>query len=354
MPARQLTRREFAVEAARWTSGALGAGAAASLGGCGPKAGQRRAASGAPPSSAAAEDAAPAAGSPPNALPSRVIDVHIHANFADPVRIERIEADTGIEYSPQALHTEMAAVGVEQALSLGQETEIGFLSHTADNPMGLAEAAARSPLLTSVHLVGGINAHRLDAANLGRIEQALATGSLKGLKLYLGYYHFAPDDPVYRPLYPLAERYGVPVIFHTGDTLSTRAKVRFAHPLVIDDLAVDYPGVKFVLAHLGNPWTIDAAEVLYKNPNVYADLSGFLVGNAAYFTDPQNQEGIDHAVQRIREAFAWVEDPGKFLYGSDWPLAPMKPYLEFVARAIDAQDHERVFFENAKQVFGLA
>ncbi|MCH5374725.1 MAG: amidohydrolase, partial [Planctomycetes bacterium] len=53
---------------------------------------------------------------------------------------------------------------------------------------------------------------------------------------------------------------------------------------------------------MGNPWTVDAAEVIYKNPNVYGDLSGFLVGNDAYFADPENAEGFDHVIERIRRA----------------------------------------------------
>ncbi len=47
----------------------------------------------------------------------------------------------------------------------------------------------------------------------------------------------------------------------------------------MDEVAVDFPGVRFVLAHFGNPWLIDAAEVLFKNANVWADLSGLFVGS---------------------------------------------------------------------------
>ena len=93
--------------------------------------------------------------------------------------------------------------------------------------------------------------------------------------------------------------------------------------------------------------------MIYKNPNVYGDLSGFLVGNDAYFADPENAEGFDHVIERIRRAFAWVENAKKFMYGSDWPLVPMKPYLALMRRAIDPQHHERVFCSNAREVFKL-
>ena len=48
----------------------------------------------------------------------------------------------------------------------------------------------------------------------------------------------------------------MPVFFHTGDTYSPEAKLKFAHPLGVDEVAVDHPDVKFVLCHLGNPWTV--------------------------------------------------------------------------------------------------
>lgn len=290
-----------------------------------------------------------------DAPPERpVIDVHIHANFADDVLRRQARDLSGIDFTPQGLQAEMAAGRVEHAIRIGFETEGEELSRAAPNPLGDPNGAgAQSRRAASLSFVGGINPRRLDAENLARLDESLAAGRLVGLKIYLGYYPLGPDAEVYKPVYELAEKHNRPVIFHTGDTYSADAKVRFAHPLPVDDVAVDFRGVTFVLAHLGNPWTIDAAEVIYKNRNVYADLSGFLVGNTAYFEDPANQEGISDAKERIREAFAWVENPEKFLYGSDWPLAPMEPYLEFVKSAIDSAHHHLVFYENARRIFRL-
>ncbi len=279
-----------------------------------------------------------------------VIDVHVHANFEDPVLRHQAETISRVDFSAQGLAAEMAASHVEQAIWLGFESDGAELSRTAANPLGLVEKAAP---LAGLHFVGGINPERLDAEALGHIEALLASGRMIGLKIYLGYYPLPPGAQVYQPLYALAEKYACPVVFHTGDTYSPNAKVRFAQPLPIDDLAVDHRGVTFVIAHLGNPWTMDAAEVLYKNSNVYADLSGFLVGDAAYFEDPANEESLERAAGRIREAFDWVGNPKKFLYGSDWPLAPMQHYLRFVKRAIPAEHQHLVFYENATTVFHL-
>ena len=283
-----------------------------------------------------------------------VIDVHIHTNFQDSVLQKQAQRISGIDFTPQGLLAEMAANHVQQALTIGFDSDGGELSHDAANPMGLKMYARYGSALRMVGLIGGINPYQLDQDGLEAIEQALRERQVRGLKIYLGYYHLHADDDRYKPVYELAGRYKVPVVLHTGDTYSANAKVRFAHPLRIDDIAVDFREVTLVLAHLGNPWTVDAGELLYKNPNVYGDLSGFLIGDAGYFHDPKNAAGIDDAVERITKAFRWVENPAKFLYGSDWPLAPMKPYLDFVRRAIPAEHHRAVLHDNARAVFRLA
>lgn len=288
---------------------------------------------------------------PPSAPARRIIDVHVHAAFDDEVLQRQAKTLSRVDFSPAGLAAEMAANGVERALSIGFATAEGELSHGAENPIGLDGDGASG--MERVGLVGGVNPYDLDREGLARVERALAAGRLAGLKIYLGYYHFGPGHEPYKRIYELAARHRVPVVFHTGDTYAPNAKVRFAEPLPIDDVAVDFRDTTFVLAHLGNPWTLDAAELLYKNPNVYADLSGFLVGDGAYFTDSANAEGIGHAVARIREAFAWAENAEKFLYGSDWPLVPMRAYFEFVERAIDPPFRDRVFYLNAKKVFRL-
>ena len=52
------------------------------------------------------------------------------------------------------------------------------------------------------------------------------------------------------------------------------APIRYAHPLLMDEVAMRYPDLKIIMAHLGHPWTVDTAVVVRKHPNVYADISG--------------------------------------------------------------------------------
>jgi predicted TIM-barrel fold metal-dependent hydrolase len=116
---------------------------------------------------------------------------------------------------------------------------------------------------------------------------------------------------------------------------------------------VDHPEVRFVLAHVGNPWLIDAAEVVYKNVNVWADLSGLVLGDVQTFLAEESREALGEVAAGIGKAFRYAERPNRFLYGSDWPLAPMAPYRDFIRSAIPAVYHEMVFEENARGLFHL-
>ena len=175
---------------------------------------------------------------------------------------------------------------------------------------------------------------------------------VKGLKAHLGYLHHGPASPGYAPYYRLAARYQIPVIFHSGDTYSASAKLQYAHPLLIDEVAVDYPDTHFVIAHCGCPWFVDAAEVIYKNANVWADRSGIFVGDAAAFAALAACGRLQRTVERLREALEYAERPDRFRYGSDWPLAPLAAYRAFLAPLLDDLAWRALRADNAWALFG--
>ena len=106
-----------------------------------------------------------------------------------------------------------------------------------------------------------------------------------------------------------------------------------------------------MLAHAGNPWLTDAAEVVYKNVNVWADLSGLVVGSAEAFAAEERQELLQEAAAALRRAFRYAERPNRFLYGSDWPLVPMVPYRGFIRSIIPQEHRDAVFRDNARALF---
>ena len=97
---------------------------------------------------------------------------------------------------------------------------------------------------------------------------------LVGLKLYPGTSRSIPTTRGSIPWYEFAARRRLPVMVHQGDTMDANARLKFARPIEVDEVAVRFRDVRFVLCHLGNPWVEEAAEVVYKNENVYADTSG--------------------------------------------------------------------------------
>jgi uncharacterized protein len=204
-----------------------------------------------------------------------------------------------------------------------------------------------------LHPVGLAHPERFDRDHLARVEEVLEQGKVKALKAYLGYLHYEPHSPGYRRYYKLAAKYKIPVIFHCGDTYSRTAKVKYAHPLKIDEVAVDFPDTRFVLAHFGNPWIMDAAQVVYKNKNVWADLSAIVIGGAKAFATMEKEGVLGRAVKRIKEGIEYTEAPEKFLFGSDWPLSPMAIYRDFVRQLFPEKQHAAVFGSNAKALFGL-
>jgi predicted TIM-barrel fold metal-dependent hydrolase len=278
-----------------------------------------------------------------------MIDVHIHLV---PPRLPGVGSLSPLLEDPPEiraaeLRRQMQQAGVEHVLAMGS------LGSTADDPLGIAATLDIARLVPAVHAVGIADPSRTEPDHLRRVEAVLAAGLVRAFKAYLGYLHYGPDHAGYEPYYELAGRFGVPFIFHTGDTYSPRAKLRFAHPLAVDDVAVDHPTVRFVLAHAGNPWLADAAEVVYKNVNVWADLSGLVVGDEAAFQAPDRREILLDLAAAVRQAFRYAERPNRFLYGSDWPLAPMVSYRDFIRSVIPEVFHQQVFGDNARSLFRL-
>ncbi|HEX8276716.1 MAG TPA: amidohydrolase family protein [Longimicrobiaceae bacterium] len=196
-------------------------------------------------------------------------------------------------------------------------------------------------------VVAGVPWPVCEAGDFAALRGLLAAGRLRGLKLYPGYAPFSLSDARMRPVYELAAEFGVPVMIHTGDTFARQAKVRFAHPLQADEVAVDHRETTFVLCHFGNPWFLDAAEVVYKNENVLADVSGLTLGE----WEPRFQRV---ARARLDEAVAYVNDPSKLLFGTDWPISAMGGYLRFVDELdLTAEEREGMMWKNAARVFGI-
>lgn len=188
------------------------------------------------------------------------------------------------------------------------------------------------------------------ALDYAALESGVRDGRYGCIKVYLGYEPYFASDARYARVYEIAEKYDVAVVFHTGDTDRSSALLKYADPIGVDEVAVAHPKVRFVIAHCGNPWIQSAAEVAYKNPNVYLDGSAFLTGDVS---KRPRREVDAYMVEPLRWIFGYVENPSKLMFASDWPVTNIPAYLTAFKRAIPRKHWRAVFHDNAVRVFRL-
>lgn len=179
------------------------------------------------------------------------------------------------------------------------------------------------PFQGRLYAVAAVSVETFDLDVVAELEKLLAEGRVHGVKVYTGYEHVFPYDKRFRDLFRLMARHQRPVIFHCGDTFKPikSAKLKYAHPIHVDDVATDCPETQFVIAHLGWPWHRDAGEVACKNENVWLDCSGFVYGR---FTDEQRKKFNDVLAETVDVAGG----NSKILFGSDWPISSQIDYVE--------------------------
>ena len=267
-----------------------------------------------------------------------LIDCHVHLNN---YYTEEGAPTRPTEANVERLFDEMAAHNIDHAVVLTSykvDVDRPSVEH-------VLEILAEDPRTTVVEGLCWRGDRRTDLFNM---ETRIQDGLVKGIKLYPGYDKYAINDPSLESVFRIAAKHDVPVVIHTGDTYAKGAKVRMAHPLLVDDIAVDYPDVRFVMCHLGNPWFQDTAEVLYKNDNVYADFSGLVLGDFTY-------EFERYLMKRVEDLIAYMGDPGsQLMYGTDWPLVEMGPYVAFMEKlGFKGETKERVAWKTAAELFKI-
>ena len=256
-----------------------------------------------------------------------------------------------VDYTEAGYQKETESNEVVHTVCMGltENTPAGFPDAGALTPMG-ADIAEKLPPGMSLCL--GINPHTLSKHSLSETEEQIinSAGRIVGIKIYAGYYHADINDPVYDPVYKLAEKRDLTVVVHTGETYSVRGLLKYSHPLNIDGLAVAHPMLRIVACHMGVPWVFDACEVAAKNANVYLDISGMFTASAEYIS---RQSLNPLLIDRYRQALAYLDNYDKVLYGTDWPLVPMGAYIDFCRKLVPPDAYDKVFYKNAIGVYRL-
>ena len=268
----------------------------------------------------------------------KIIDAHFHL-FEPPVSQEDGQAQTTRRPEADRLLSCWGGLDIVSGVIMGNRSlEPDY--HCYPAPMRYCIGLDSHVLLEQL---GPDQAARL-------VEENLRRPQCVGVKLYPGYNHQYISDPMYTPVYKLARTYHKRVAVHMGQTAGSTGKLKYSHPLTLDEVAADWPDVQFVMCHFGNPFLADAAAVLEKNPNVCADLSGLLDGPVALDAYFARQRAY---VDQLRGWMEYVEDWSRFLFGTDFPGVDVANYVEFIRRLVPEEHHHAVFFDNANRVYQL-
>jgi len=178
--------------------------------------------------------------------------------------------------------------------------------------------------------------------DLGRAVRDL---KLQGLKLHPQAQAFEPNDHAYYALYAKCAELRIPVTFHTGSTYwgaglagGGGLKLRFSNPMLLDDVAADFPELNIIMAHPGWPWQDEQLAVAMHKENAFIDLSGW---SPKYF----HPLLVTYMTKMI---------PDKFLFGTDYPmLSPGRWLNDFEALRMSEDVRRMVLGENARRLLRL-
>jgi predicted TIM-barrel fold metal-dependent hydrolase len=180
---------------------------------------------------------------------------------------------------------------------------------------------------------------------VAHLRDLLAAGA-QGVKFHPSLQGFAPNEREFYPLYETAAQANVPTLFHTGQNGigaglpgGRGIKLRYSDPMLLDDVAADFPSLTVILAHPSVPWQDAAISIATHKANVFIDLSGW---SPRYFP-PQLVRAANGLLKR------------KVLFGSDFPLITPERWLSDFA-ALDVKDEvcPLILKENAARVLGLS
>lgn len=218
--------------------------------------------------------------------------------------VDRVCGHGGIE--PSALARLFAAEGVSHSVVLAEVTPLTtgissneFVGEYCAGVDELIPFCAPNPFL--------------ERDLVRSAEKLVSRYDFRGFKIYPSYLPIAPNDSRLYPLYGFAQEAGMPVMFHTGISTFPGARLKWGSPLLLDDVAVDFPDLPVVLAHGGRDLWFDEAFTLARvHPNVYLEVSGL-------------------PAAKLLQYFPRLPVlAGKVIFGTDFPVIPS------ISRAVDS------------------
>jgi len=277
------------------------------------------------------------------------IDVHTHA-WKSALKVDDNLTDSQeamgryFRYAPQHQTVpEMAA--------MYRKLKMAFVVFTVDGEKGASRKITNEEIAELAHKnsdvaipFASINPHR-GAEGVREARRLIEDFGVKGFKFHPSVQDFMPNDRLAYPLYEAIAEAGLPALFHTGQTgvgAGTPGgggiRLKYSNPMLLDDVAADFPDMPIVLAHPSFPWQEEALSVATHKPQVYIDLSGW---SPKYFPPIL-----------VQYANTLLKD--KILFGSDYPVIdPERWVAEFDKLAIKPEVRPLIMKGNAAKLLKL-
>ncbi len=277
-----------------------------------------------------------------------ITDCHIHIQPVDMFKPAALEVmtkargryDDVLEYcrSPRAFLGYLDSIGVDRAVLINYVAPevMGFTREV--NPW-VADYCKADPR----RLIACGSIHPRHTNNVEQDMEEIIRLGIRLLKIHPPHQQLYPNEYLsgvreLETIYSMAQAAGLPVMFHTGTSIFPGARNRYGDPIFVDDVAVDFPKLRILLAHGGRPlWMDTAFFLLRRHPNVYLDISGIPPKSLLeYFP---RLEQIDH----------------KTLFGTDFPspgIPDIKPNLDAIrALPLKPATIERIISRNALEIW---
>lgn len=279
------------------------------------------------------------------------IDFHVHALRPDTPGVENEKARLQREDQARRWKSDLVNITLDDTAAYYRERRMAAVLFPVDSERSqgdsmvpntdVAAAAKRHP---DVFIpFASVDPLRPDAVAIA--TDLLENHGIRGFKFHASVQDFAPDDPRAYALYDVIAAHRSIALFHSGQTGIGRTspggggvRLKHSNPMLLDDIAVDFPDLTIVIAHPSFPWQAEALAVARHKQNVFIDLSGW---SPKYFED-----------QLVQHANTLIAD--KVLFGSDFPvLTPDRWLADFAERDFRDSVRPGILKDNAARVLGL-
>lgn len=278
------------------------------------------------------------------------IDMHTHAEVSRQVPVDEI--GKAFNEAAEKYFGTGPLPTIAETLSYYREQKIGLVMFCVDSESETGrrripnEEIAEAAMQNSDIMIAfaSIDPHK-GKMGLQEARRLLNDYRIGGFKFHPTAQGFFPNDPLAYPLYELIAEHRLPAVFHSGHSgIGTGMpagggfRLKYSNPIHLDDVAVDFPNMKIIIAHPSWPWQDEALSVCLHKPNVYIDLSGW---SPKYFP-PQL---VQYANTKLKD---------KMLFGSDFPMITPERWIKDFNRAGFREEVKPLILkENAIRLLGL-